>query len=276
MCLLAFSGCSSSGNKQSTAPQTTEEPYPEANPASDFEYSVAKSDKNAIVITKYIGEAKDVVIPQKIDNTPVVSIYYAAFFKSDITSVVMPDSVKYVLDYAFELCKNLTRVEFGKNTIYIGMDAFRGCSALSEAVLPPRLERIEAEAFYECTSLKSIFIPKTIKKIKDEAFSGCSSVTELNIEDGVTDLMGYAIFAGCKSLKEVTIPSSVVSFSGTSVFGACPALEKIIFLGNAPTFVSGRDPLGPLNNNVKIYYDSKTKGWDTTSLKDYYTLVEMD
>ena len=42
MCLLAFSGCSSSGNKQSTAPQTTEEPH--NVPTAFFEVEVLPSN----------------------------------------------------------------------------------------------------------------------------------------------------------------------------------------------------------------------------------------
>lgn len=62
-------------------------------------------------------------------------------------SVVIPDSVKVIGDWAFRNCSVLESVTMGDNVEYIGEEAFFGCGSLETLVLPQTVEEIGNEAF---------------------------------------------------------------------------------------------------------------------------------
>ena len=83
-----------------------------ANPASDFEYDLNEAG-TGVVIKKYNGETKDVIIPSVIEDFPVVELGNYSFAQSDIISVVIPDSVVYI-GGAFAACASLAKVTLPK------------------------------------------------------------------------------------------------------------------------------------------------------------------
>ena len=78
---------------------------PEPTAADAFEFSKG-------TITDYVGSDTNVVIPAAIDGTPVTSIGQAAFMDKSIENVVIPSTVKYVGDYAFDECDDLNSLYF--------------------------------------------------------------------------------------------------------------------------------------------------------------------
>ena len=79
----------------------------------DFEYSVYAGE---VSIHKYIGSAESVEIPGEIDGKKVIGIGAHAFRGcSDVTEVVIPDSVSEIEDDAFECCNKLELIELDKN-----------------------------------------------------------------------------------------------------------------------------------------------------------------
>ena len=78
---------------------------PEPTAADAFEFSKG-------TITDYVGTDTNVVIPAAIDGTPVTSIGQAAFMDKSIENVVIPSTVKYVGDYAFDACDDLNSLYF--------------------------------------------------------------------------------------------------------------------------------------------------------------------
>ncbi|MBR5121688.1 MAG: leucine-rich repeat domain-containing protein [Oscillospiraceae bacterium] len=236
---------------------------PTSSPISDFEYAIDQS--KYAVIKKYIGSSKNVVIPNEIDGYPVRGIGIGAFEENAlIEEVVIPDSVEMILNYAFHNCTSLKSVKFGKNVEDIFIGAFLGCVSLEEVILPENMKRIDSRAFWECTSIKKLFINKNIEYIGD-AFTN-SPIKELIIEDGVKSLGCYASFWGAE-LTEVVIPESV---EWVREYSFNEKLEKVTFLGDAPEKVDDY-PFGI--GDVTIFYPKDSKGWDTTPLKDTYTLV---
>lgn len=251
---LLFCGCSS------------------AAPASDFEYH---KDANRIVIDKYIGSDKEVVIPEKINSLPIEVIAKEAFKNTNITSVTIPDSVLYINEKAFFECKNLEEVNFGNGITFIGESAFSNCTALKKIILPEKLEVLESNAFLGCTSATKIFVPKTLKNWGFSVFSDCTALTNLTLEDGLEAIVGYA-FVGDKALKNVTVPASV-KYIDSDVFRNCASLETITFLGDVPS-MQGNDigsTKGGSTKEITIYYDPQKEGWDTTELKHRYTLMPI-
>ena len=252
----------------------------EANPATDFEYGF--SHEGGISIREYIGSDKTVVIPSKIDGQAVTMIAGGAFAGTSIESLVIPDSVKFVVARAFYGCDQLKTVDFGDGIIEIQEEAFRECTALESIILPKNLETIGEGAFYGCTSATEIYIPKTLTNWSEgdhyPTFFNCTALETLTIEDGLSVLGGAGLFCCASSLKNLVIPASVKKI-GDVAFHSATALESVTFLGDAPQVtenVFGYPNTETASPNLVIYYDPNTSGWDDTVLSQYHLVSIYD
>jgi len=252
----------------------------EANPSTDFEYGF--SHEGGISIREYIGSDKTVVIPSKIDGQAVTIIAGGAFAGTSIESLVIPDSVKFVVARAFYGCDQLKTVDFGDGIIEIQEEAFRECTALESIILPKNLETIGEGAFYGCTSVTEIYIPKTLTNWSEgdhyPTFFNCTALETLTIEDGLSVLGGAGLFCCASSLKNLVIPASVKKI-GDVAFHSATALESVTFLGDAPQVtenVFGYPNTETASPNLVIYYDPNTSGWDDTVLSQYHLVSIYD
>ena len=176
----------------------------------------------------------------------------------NITSVVLPKTVKFIYYNVFEHCSSLISIEVDDgNTVYhsdnnclietagktlilgcqnstipddgsvtkIDSYAFNDCSSLTSIDIPDSVTIIGAYAFAECGSLTSIEIPDSVTSIGYEAFRNCSSLTSINIPNSVTSI-GSGAFYCCSSLTSITIPDSVTSI-GNYAFSYCSSLASI-------------------------------------------------
>ena len=130
-----------------------------------------------------------------------------------LTSLVIPDSVTNIGDYAFWNCRSLTDIVIPDGVTSIGKCAFEGCSALSSVVIPDSVSCIGFGAFENCSSLHSVVIPDSVTSIGESAFYDCESLSSLVIPDSVASI-GDNAFSGCSSLSSVVIPESVVNLNG--------------------------------------------------------------
>ena len=143
-----------------------------------------------------------------------------------LTSLVIPDSVTNIGDYAFSGCRSLTSLVIPDSVTNIGDYAFEGCGSLSSLVLPDGVTNIGGNAFADCKSLRSVVIPNSVTSIGGGAFGGCKSLRSVVIPNSVTSIGGGA-FGGCKSLHSVVIPDSVTSI-GDYAFSGCSALSSVV------------------------------------------------
>lgn len=151
---------------------------------------------------------------------------------TNLTSVVIPDSVTSIGEQAFRGCTGLKNINLSENLTNIGKGAFSGCINLEGIEIPDSVTSIGDSAFYDCRSITSLTIPNGITNINKSAFSHCYSLTEVVIPDSVTSI-DEAAFYFCTGLKSVTIPKSVTSIcdfkSGEwdyvlGAFGMCTAV----------------------------------------------------
>lgn len=259
---------------------------PEANPITDFEYSYSER-YGGIGITKYVGTSKSIVFPDTIEGLPVAIIGgFVLASESNmgdlIESVVIPDTVEIIAPMAFWGCKNLVSVDFGEGVREIQEQAFMYCTSLEKIILPPKLESIGADAFSYCTAVKEIFIPKSVTSWNYNAgdyglFSGYekpSALTKITIEDGLVSLgskYGSGMFCNAPLLEELVIPASIKLIEPYA-FDSCTGLKSVKFLGDAPEVdenLFGYVGTVTSSENLVIYYDPATKGWDDTPLRQY-------
>ena len=278
--LSALSACATApkptdGTAEGSAEQTTEKPVEEAteklaeetteklieSPVSDFVYQ-KKDNVNGIWITKYVGNDETVVIPAEIEGLPVSEICgytndagktSGAFQGTEIRSVVIPNTVRFIFQRAFSDCKNLEQVSFGSGSelstismafencvslkkidlsatklTRIGSCSFYGCTNLKECKLCDTITYIGERAFYNCTSLQEIRLPNQLETLENEAFYKCSSLQRLTIPKTLSVVKGSSHFMDCTSLNDVQFEEGMkLCMWGYSFFGNCSSLTEL-------------------------------------------------
>ena len=157
--------------------------------------------------------------------------------RRSLTSLVIPDSVTNIGDYAFSGCSSLSSVVIPDRVTSIGDCAFENCSSLTDIVIPDGVTNIGKCAFEGCRSLTDIVIPDGVTSIGDCAFEGCRSLTDIVIPDGVTSI-GDCAFANCFSLTGIVIPDSVTGI-GKFAFSGCSSLSSVVIPDSVSCIGSG-------------------------------------
>lgn len=123
------------------------------------------------------------IIPESVNGVNVTGIGVGAFSHCrDLTSVTIPDSVKYIEHDAFFWCTSLESVTIGNSVTSIGDWAFFGCTSLTNIEIPDSVTSIEHGSFSSCANLTSIRIPDSVTSIESVAFFGCSGLAEIRID----------------------------------------------------------------------------------------------
>ncbi len=143
----------------------------------------------------------------------------------DAISVVVPDGVTCIGNYAFDSCSSLTSVTIPESVTSIGVYAFNNCSNLTSITIPDSVTSLEGGAFQNCVSLTDVTVSGSVTSIGGHTFSGCSSLTSITIPDSVTSI-SYNAFAGCASLTDVEIPGRVTTI-GSHAFSNCGNLASV-------------------------------------------------
>ena len=96
----------------------------------------------------------DIIIDSKYKELPVTKISESAFAEcTQLTSVVIPDSVTNILDMAFWSCSNLKNITLSKNVTNIGESTFGNCTALESIVIPASVLYMYEGTFSNCPNL---------------------------------------------------------------------------------------------------------------------------
>lgn len=211
------------------------------------EYETTEGSKaGTVIITKYIGEETDVVIPNRLRGKKVVAINGSAFRNNkEITSVKFNDYIVSVGINAFQGCDKLTSVDMGKSVQSIDNNVFSNCPELTEVKFSPALEKLghglfgndkklltidingnenftfedgvlyssDMTTIYETLAsadLSNFVCPDTVVNLNGYAFYSQDELTSVKLNNGLKTI-NEGTFLGCKSLKELDIPDSVTS-----------------------------------------------------------------
>ena len=107
---------------------------------------------------------------------PVTNIGQEAFSGSNITSIVIPESVQTIGASAFYSCYELTSISLPENLKNIDFATFAYCKKLPKITIPRNVTSIGPSAFYGCYVLDSLTIPENVTSIGEKAFYSCSSL----------------------------------------------------------------------------------------------------
>ena len=167
----------------------------------------------------------------------VESIPYAAFqdFYNITGEIVIPNSVMYIGDGAFEGCSSISSIMLPLSLTTINNNVFNGCSSLASINLPEGITYIGGGAFSYCSSLSSVELPSSLENIDDFAFNNCSSLISIVIPNSVT-FIGLGAFEDCSSLTSLTLSTSLVSISNQTFYG-CSGLTGILTLPASVNYI---------------------------------------
>ena len=193
----------------------------------------------------------------------ITNIGKQAFREYKFKTVIIPNSVTSIEEWAFYKCSSLTSVTIGNSVTSIGLGAFQNCSGLTSVTIPNSVTTVGNQAFYKCSSLTSATIGNSVTTIGELAFRDCSGLTSVTINsnaflsksyssppdmshifgtqvknytigDGVTSI-GQSAFYNCTGLTSVTIGNSVTSI-GNGAFSFCTGLTSVT-IGNSVTSI---------------------------------------
>ena len=219
-------------------------------------YTYTLDDANRATITGYSGNATALYIPGEIDGHEVVAIGDRAFQnRTDLRTVMIPDSVTEIEAYSFNNCTNLSNVTLSKSLKYMGGRAFGSCEKITQIEIPKSLDNcgnsgyasyhgpfgacsglkkitfeegateVSNGLFRGCTGLEEINIPDGVTKIESSSFEDCINLVSVNISDSVIKIENEA-FAGCEKIESINIPDSVTEI-GESTFANCSKLSNV-------------------------------------------------
>ena len=195
-------------------------------------------------------------------------LYYAHHLYSDenteITDLVIPNSVTNIGENAFNGCSGLTSVTIPNSVTSIGYQAFKGCSSLTSVEIPNSVTSIGSLAFdgtawynnqpdglvyagkvaynYKGSmpANTSITLKEGTLAIAGSAFSGCSGLTSVTIGNGLTGI-GYGAFSNCSGLTSIIIPNSVTKIQEYA-FSGCSGLVEVYCKATTPPMCTGDGP----------------------------------
>ncbi|MBQ5455313.1 MAG: leucine-rich repeat domain-containing protein, partial [Prevotella sp.] len=182
------------------------------------------------ITTYYYGfdkPAGDMVIPATITHNDTVytvtRIDFSAFYEcSEITSVVLPNTLTFIGQRSFLSCHGLTgEIVIPDSVTIIGTNAFFYCNNITSVVFGNNLSEIRSYSFAQCYSLEHISnFPESLTKLDDGAFDRCGNLCDSVVIPPLVTTIGEHAFAGCN------IPSVVISEGVTTIergaFSSCP------------------------------------------------------
>ena len=191
----------------------------------------------------WVGSRQKIATAIEIEEG-VVCIDDNAFEDCDVTSVLLPSTLKTIGEMAFFRCGSLQEINFPTSVETIGERAFEGVNVCGVRYyangtrcygwLGPRqkiADAIEIEegvvciddnAFKDCR-VTSVLLPSTLKTIGDSAFNSCD-IEQINFPDGLEEIGRYA-FKSC-AFTQLELPSSVTMI-GKGAFSSCGNLETV-------------------------------------------------
>lgn len=226
---LLSAGVMASVSTLSAFPQTFAEDVNYKVTDDYFKYEVNEGDTITILGRTDGDYDKDkLIIPSEIEGKPVTVIGENAFWFSDYSEVVFPDTLIEIGESAF-ISSDLESVELPDSVKKIGNKAFRECSDITTVKLTPFIEEIGSSAFSYADSLEYVYIPDMPALNTDDGlaawFFKCG-LKKAELEDGITRLPTY-LFSDCEDLTEL-IWSDDLEVIGNNTFAGCGFTEMII------------------------------------------------
>ena len=125
-------------------------------------------------------------------NKEVTKIPSFEFSSSDLTSIVLPNSITTIGDDAFSNSSYLTSVNLPDSLVSLGARAFsnvNNAGKLTSINIPAGLSILEVNVFKGQSRLVSVTIPSNITLIRASVFENCTSLKYVYVESSVPPII---------------------------------------------------------------------------------------
>lgn len=115
-------------------------------------------EKERAVITGFEGFETNLVLPPQIEGYPVAVLDRKAFLsRKSLCSILVPDSMEEVGDWAFAHCDSLREISFPRRKVRFGRNILKGCGNLERIeVRDPGESEGEEKRAAESTSFREL------------------------------------------------------------------------------------------------------------------------
>mgnify|MGYP002517939476 FL=1 len=192
-----------------------------------------------------LHHGSEVVLPEGVKSIP--DGFMAENIFSDVTKVILPESLEKIGSYAFKGCTSLKEIELpasvktldtyafsrsmlekivfrGSSAVTFRDNAFADMTRLTEIVMPQSVDVLGDQLFRDCHLLQHIVLPQTVRRMGDEMFKDCIGLLTAELPQTVTSgAIGKRMFADCSKLQTVTMPTNISAIP-EETFYRCSAL----------------------------------------------------
>ncbi len=206
-------------------------------------------------VFEYNGNSQNPAIP-----SGTVGIYDDVFAYSDITSVTIPEGVKYINYGAFKQCTTLKNIMLPNSLVRINASAFKECTSLSALSLGEGLKTIDSEVFKGCVGLKTVALPSKLETLEYEAFAECSNLENVTFPNTLTTADEAAFY---ETKWYNNIKDGTALYYG-SVFNGFKGHNTCLYTGSTFTVKAGTktvDLSGDIGKITKFVFPNTLKSF---------------
>ena len=199
--------------------------------------------EGGIEILGYNGpQVTTLVIPNEINNKPVISIGNEAFIKFKIQKVILPRACKEIKDRAFYSCA-LECIEFPDSLVSLGKSVFSGCKCLKTVEFNPNLRNIGEYCFWG-SGIQSLDLPPYVKAVPNGCFEWCRSLKSVSLNENL-EMLGSSAFYDT-AIQKIALPENIRLVEKSALDFSTQRKSKIAVLGVGTKFEE-------LPSNAEIY-----------------------
>ena len=186
-----------------------------------WRYSVL--DGKEIRIEGCIPNVNALNVPSELRGLPVVSLAPDSLaYQSDVTSIVVPDTVKAIGGCAFRCDTALSSAVLSRGVADFSSDWFRGCSSLRKLVMPGLLRKITPQVF-DIPGLEELTIGSAACEVEPGSFAK-SKLAEITVDPGNPYIRtdGIALY----DISGSVLIALAVPAGSYEVFSSCVKIER--------------------------------------------------
>ena len=223
---------------------------------------------------------------------------------SDLTEIVLPDTMTEIESNVFENCTALSVLNLPDGLTQLGYGAFLNCDSLTTVEIPAGVTSVPSGCFASCDKLTAFtvapgntvyearngilydlatgtlvmvpsgvsgrfYTPSGVTALADSALSGCNRLTDVILSDDVVTV-GLGAFSGCDALASIDWSASSAEIPWFALNG-CENLQKII-IPSSVTSISYNATAG-CNSLQDIYYEGTAEQWAEVTVDSSNTAV---